>query len=50
VETGRGGSGRGGAVLTPFGKSILTRFRALERAIEKAAVAHFKKLKTDLQC
>ena len=37
VETGRGGNARGGATLTPLGRKVRTRYRALQRALETAA-------------
>lgn len=35
VETSRGGSGRGGAVLTALGKDVLKRYRAIEKKTER---------------
>jgi molybdate transport system regulatory protein len=36
VASATGGSGGGGAHLTPFGRKVLARFRALETRIERA--------------
>lgn len=49
VETGRGGSERGGTSLTALGRSTLERYRALQAAAGKAAVPHLRKLKSDLK-
>lgn len=48
VETGRGGSKHGGAQVTALGKKIVARFRALQRASEKAAAGHAAKLMAEL--
>jgi molybdate transport system regulatory protein len=48
VATGRGGAARGGAQVTPLGRKILTRYRALQRALDKAGAGHAAKLKADL--
>jgi molybdate transport system regulatory protein len=48
VETGRGGSERGGTSLTPLGRSALARYRSLQRAVEKAAAPHLRKLAGDV--
>jgi molybdate transport system regulatory protein len=50
VAAGTGGSGGGGAVLTPFGLLVLGRFRALEAAAGDAIagpVAEFAELLAD---
>jgi molybdate transport system regulatory protein len=39
VERTAGGSGGGGAVLTPFGEELLARYRALEAQAAKIAAA-----------
>jgi len=44
VERTAGGSGGGGAVLTPFGKKLLARYRRLEAATGKMAAADLKAL------
>jgi molybdate transport system regulatory protein len=47
VAAGTGGSGGGGAVVTPFGLAVVARFRALEsaaRAALEAPVAAFADL------
>jgi molybdate transport system regulatory protein len=49
VESGRGGSERGGAHLTPLGRSVLKRYRALQAAVEKTAGSHLRKLASDLK-
>ena len=36
VETARGGAAQGGAQLTPLGKEVLARYRAMQRATELA--------------
>jgi molybdate transport system regulatory protein len=42
VERVTGGAGGGGALLTPFGKELLTRYRSLEKAVAKMATADLK--------
>jgi molybdate transport system regulatory protein len=42
VERVTGGTGGGGAVLTPFGESLLTRYRKLEAAAQRIAAADLK--------
>lgn len=44
VATAKGGRRGGGAHLTRCGKDVLTRYRAMQAAIENAAVKHFKGL------
>lgn len=44
VERVTGGPGGGGAVLTPFGKDLLARYRRLEAAATKMAAADLKAL------
>jgi molybdate transport system regulatory protein len=36
VEAARGGPGGGGAALTPLGRDVLSRYRAMERKAEAA--------------
>ncbi len=40
VATAAGGNGGGGAVLTPAGKAIIERYRAIEMDTAEAARAH----------
>jgi molybdate transport system regulatory protein len=40
VETAAGGSGGGGAVLTPAGKTVIARYRAIEMDTAFAARKH----------
>jgi molybdate transport system regulatory protein len=40
VETAAGGSGGGGAVLTPAGKAVIERYRAIEMDTALAARKH----------
>ena len=40
VETAAGGSGGGGAVLTPAGKAVIARYRAIEMDTAAAARKH----------
>jgi molybdate transport system regulatory protein len=42
VERVTGGSGGGGAILTPFGKDLLARYRKLEAQAAKLAAADLK--------
>jgi molybdate transport system regulatory protein len=42
VERAAGGSGGGGATLTPFGADLLARYRHLEAAATKLATADLK--------
>lgn len=49
VETGRGGSDRGGARLTALGRSVLRRYRALQRAVATTANSHLRKITADLK-
>lgn len=44
IETDRGGASRGGAQVTPLGKKILSRYRRMQRSIEKAADKHAQAL------
>ena len=44
VERVAGGTGGGGASLTPFGKKLLARYRRLEAAAQRMAAADLKAL------
>ena len=44
VETAAGGSGGGGAVLTPAGKAVVERYRAIEIVSALAARKHLQAL------
>jgi molybdate transport system regulatory protein len=44
VERMAGGTGGGGAVLTPFGQDLLERYRRLEAAARQLAAADLKAL------
>jgi molybdate transport system regulatory protein len=44
VERATGGSGGGGATLTPFGVEVLSRYRRLEAAAAKVGAADLKAL------
>ena len=44
VERATGGSGGGGAILTPFGADLLARYRRVEAAAEKFGTADLKVL------
>lgn len=44
VERVAGGTGGGGAVLTPFGKKLVARYRRLETAARRLAAADLKAL------
>lgn len=48
VERQTGGKHGGGAVLTPFGISLVDRYRKIERAAETAARKHLMALKSDI--
>jgi molybdate transport system regulatory protein len=49
AESQTGGKGGGGARLTPFGLALVTRFRAIERAAEQAALLHVEALQTEVK-
>lgn len=45
----KGGSGGGGAELTPLGLALVTRYRAVERAATTAAQAHLDALADEIR-
>ncbi len=49
VESRSGGKKGGGATLTPLGLSLVTRYRAMERAAEAAAESHLKALEDEIR-
>jgi molybdate transport system regulatory protein len=50
VETEKGGTGGGGAArLTPLGRKVLARYRAMQRDAERAIAAGIADLKRDLR-
>ena len=48
VAAQTGGKHGGGAMLTPFGMTVVTRFRAIERAALAAAAPHLAVLQAEL--
>ena len=48
VETARGGSARGGAVLTPTGEAVLAAYRRMMEAASEAAAPEIDTLKAML--
>lgn len=48
VSAQTGGKRGGGAVLTPFGLSLVTRYRAIENAATEAAATHLAALQREL--
>ncbi len=48
VERQTGGKNGGGAVLTPFGLSLVTRYRKIERSAETAARKELLALRADM--
>jgi molybdate transport system regulatory protein len=48
VERQTGGKNGGGAVLTPFGVSLVTRYRKIERSAETAARKELLALRADM--
>ncbi|MBB6307443.1 winged helix-turn-helix domain-containing protein [Xanthobacter tagetidis] len=48
VSAQTGGKRGGGAVLTPFGLSLVARYRAIESAATQAAAAHLDALQGEL--
>ncbi len=47
VSSKSGGKKGGGATLTPFGLSLISRYRAMERAAATATEAHLKALQAE---
>ena len=48
VERQTGGKNGGGATLTPFGLSLVARYRKIERSAESAARKELQALHTDI--
>lgn len=48
VATQHGGTGGGKAELTPFGREIVRRYRAIEEAAERTAAPHLRALTRSL--
>src|ERR1700677_5317022 len=48
VERQTGGKNGGGAILTPFGLSLITRYRKIERSAESAARKELQALRADI--
>src|SRR6202007_1729982 len=48
VERQTGGKNGGGAALTPFGTSLVTRYRKIERDAARAVRKELQALKTDI--
>jgi molybdate transport system regulatory protein len=48
VETTRGGSGQGGAVVTPLGQKVLTHYRTMQRKTEAAIADDITALLVDM--
>ncbi len=48
VDSKTGGRKGGGATLTPLGLSLISRYRAMERAATAAAEAHLRALENEL--
>jgi molybdate transport system regulatory protein len=48
VETQEGGKGGGGAKLTPFGLSLVARYRKIEHSVERAVRKELLALQADL--
>jgi molybdate transport system regulatory protein len=48
VEPHVGGKSGGGASLTPFGRSLVARYREMERRIESAALDELLALRADM--
>ena len=49
VERQAGGKGGGGAILTPLGVALVTRFRAIEQAAAKAVRGHVEALQREVR-
>ena len=48
VERQTGGKNGGGAVLTPFGRSLVARYRKIERTATSAARKELQALRSDI--
>ena len=48
VERQVGGKNGGGATLTPLGRSLVARYRAIEKAVDAAARSHLDQLQKDV--
>jgi molybdate transport system regulatory protein len=48
VERQKGGKNGGGAILTPFGLSLVARYRKIERSAESAARKELQALRADI--
>jgi molybdate transport system regulatory protein len=48
VERQTGGKNGGGAILTPFGKSLVDRYRMIERDATSATRKHLIALRSDI--
>lgn len=48
ISTSRGGSGRGGAALTPLGLDVLKRYRSIEKKTERIVEKEAEALKAHL--
>ena len=48
VECQKGGSSGGGAMLTPFGLSLVARYRKIEHSVERAAHKELLALRADV--
>ena len=48
VERQTGGKNGGGAMLTPFGQSLVARYRKIERSAESAARKELQGLRADI--
>lgn len=49
VAARKGGTRGGGAELTPVGLAVVTRYRAIERAVEDAAAPHVAALRREIE-
>jgi molybdate transport system regulatory protein len=49
VERQTGGKNGGGAILTPFGTSLVARYRRIERAAANAAHKQLQALKSEIR-
>jgi len=49
VNTTTGGHGGGSATLTPFGESVIRRYRAMERSARRAVAKDLAALERDLR-